>query len=309
MLDRQTLHFLKIAEFGSLAVAARELGIGQPALTRSLQSLEQRLGATLFERLARGVTLTPTGKVFRNRVLTAQLTLDDAMTEISSMTTGMTGKVRIGVGLAVADMVSDALFPRLLRNRPAAQVLLHTALNMELFELVESGHLDFAICGVLTGVPDSLSTSSLFTDKMQVVVRTGHPLKDLRTPQLADVAQYSYVSLSGKSSNQAMIAKRLIDLGIRPRHASIETNSMETVLKIVSKTDMFAILPWSATMNHQWGHCLTSIDVPDLSVERSVGLVFRAGGYVSPLTEYVTHLIAESLKGQSMRNANARAEE
>lgn len=306
MLDRQTLHFLKIAEFGSLAVAARELGVGQPALTRSLQSLEKRLGATLFERLARGMTLTPTGKVFRDRVLTAQLTLDDALTEISSMTTGMTGKVRIGVGLAVADMVSDALFPRLLRNRPAAQILLHTALNMELFELVENGQLDFAICGVLTSVPDTLSTSSLFTDKMQVVVRKGHPLKKLCIPQLADVAQYSYVSISGPSSNQAMIAKRLIDLGIRPRQSSIETNSMETVLKIISKTDMFAILPWSATMNHQWGHSLTSIDVPDFSVERSIGLVIRAGGYVSPLTEYVIHLVVESLKDQSIHNATCR---
>src|SRR5580704_5125566 len=56
-----------VVEHGSLRAAARVLGLSQPALTRSVQELERELGATLFERRGRGVTLTPAGEVLVRR--------------------------------------------------------------------------------------------------------------------------------------------------------------------------------------------------------------------------------------------------
>jgi DNA-binding transcriptional LysR family regulator len=303
MLDRQTQHFLKIAELGSLVLAARELGVGQPALTRSLQSLELRLGATLLERLPRGVALTAIGRAFRDRVLVAQLTLDDAAAEIASMAKGTTGTVRIGVGLTVVEMVSDALFPRLLQDRPAAQVLFHSGLNVQLFTMVENGQLDFAVCGVLAGIPETLHATKLFSDHMQVVVRTGHPLMALRTVRLADVAKYHYVAISGSSSNQAMLEKRLSDLGVKAIRSCVETNSIETVFQIVAKTDMYAVVPWNHMMHQRWGHCLSAIDLTQVGIERSVGIVTRDGGYISPLSEYVMQLISRSLTIQPSQDA------
>ena len=59
--------FLAVAERGSLRAAARQLGVAQPAITRNIQELEKELGVVLFERQARGVTLSPMGEVFLRR--------------------------------------------------------------------------------------------------------------------------------------------------------------------------------------------------------------------------------------------------
>ena len=61
--------FLAVAERGSLRAAARQLGLAQPAMTRSIQELEKELGVVLFERRAKGVVLTPMGEVFERRSL------------------------------------------------------------------------------------------------------------------------------------------------------------------------------------------------------------------------------------------------
>src|SRR5437588_256307 len=53
--------FLAVARTGTLSAAARELSVSQPALTKSVQKLEEQVGTPLFERRARGMTLTPSG--------------------------------------------------------------------------------------------------------------------------------------------------------------------------------------------------------------------------------------------------------
>lgn len=53
--------FLVTAEEGSLSAAARALGMAQPTLGRQVDALEQELGVVLFERVGRGLTLTPSG--------------------------------------------------------------------------------------------------------------------------------------------------------------------------------------------------------------------------------------------------------
>jgi DNA-binding transcriptional LysR family regulator len=152
MLDRPSLHFLGIAEHGNLARAAQALEISQPALTRSLQGLEKRLGAKLFERTARGMALTPIGEMLHTRLLGVSTLLADAEAEMSQLASGAVGRVRIGVGHVVADQVRDALFPRLLLDRPAAKIELFNAINVTLYERLSQGELDFVISGLWNAV-------------------------------------------------------------------------------------------------------------------------------------------------------------
>jgi len=63
----QLRDMLAIVERGSLRAAARHLDLAQPALTRSIRSLEKDLGTTLFEREAKGMVLTAAGQLFYQR--------------------------------------------------------------------------------------------------------------------------------------------------------------------------------------------------------------------------------------------------
>src|SRR5256885_11604903 len=61
---RHFRYFVAVAEEHSFAHAARRLRVAQPALSKQIRDLETELGVTLFERLPRGVRLTPAGGAF-----------------------------------------------------------------------------------------------------------------------------------------------------------------------------------------------------------------------------------------------------
>ncbi len=121
--------------------------------------------------------LTPIGAALRARVEKARTALSDAEREVEQLAAGKIGKVRIGSGHLPSRLVSRSLLPRLLVERPAAQVQFHVAFNAELFDLVETGRLDLAVCGLLDTLPPALSFRELLATEMVIVVRSGHPLK------------------------------------------------------------------------------------------------------------------------------------
>ena len=79
----QMRDMVAVVERGSLRAAARHLDLAQPALTRSIGALERELGVTLFEREARGMVLTPAGKLFHRR---ASAVITAARTSVANRT-------------------------------------------------------------------------------------------------------------------------------------------------------------------------------------------------------------------------------
>ena len=73
---------IAVAERGSLRSAARQLGLAQPAITRSIRELEHELGVSLFERRVSGMILTPMGKAFLRRAVGIQRELQRTRDEI-----------------------------------------------------------------------------------------------------------------------------------------------------------------------------------------------------------------------------------
>lgn len=290
LLDRELDHFLAICEAGNLARAADSLGLSQPALTRSLQRLEARLGARLFVRTPRGVEATGIGTALRARVGKARATLDDAEREVGQMAAGKSGKLRIGAGYLPARFVSRALFPRLIVERPAAQVQFHVAFNVELFERLEGGSLDVAVCGLLDP-PSGLVFRELFASEMAVVVRKGHPLTRLARPTARDLAKFRGAAPSVGVRARQVMEDRMTGLGIAVQLHAIESNSWEALLDVVAATDLFTMAPMHEALLDTWVSKLVAIDIPHLDIVHRTGVVTRTDAYLSPLTERAIELI------------------
>ena len=295
MLDRPSLHFLGIAEHGNLARAAQALDISQPALTRSLQGLERRLGARLFERSARGMTLTPIGDALNTRLLGVATLLADTAAEMSQLASGAIGRVRIGVGHMVADLVRDALFPRLLVDRPAAKIEFYTAINVDLYERLTQGHLDFVVAGVANGVPQPLQSKVLLEETLVALVRHGHPLTALAQPQLADLQRYGYASASGVLPGHPLADRRLGEFGGKQLLQTLTTNSMATLLDVVAKSDLLTITAWNESLRRRWADQLVSVPLPEHTVSGFIGTVRRPGSALSPLAQYALEIIEAAL--------------
>ncbi len=94
---RQIQYFIAIAEREHFNRASQHLNIAQPALTRQMKLLEAEMGVALFERLPRGIRLTPAGRFFLDEAREIVRHLSTAVTRTQAAAAGRAGRLRLGV--------------------------------------------------------------------------------------------------------------------------------------------------------------------------------------------------------------------
>lgn len=108
----QVRAFLVTAEEGSFSAASRALGLTQPTLGRQVSALEDRLGVTLFERLGRSLSLTPSGLELLDHVRA----MGDAASRLSLTASGQSQRIEGRVCITATDVVSMYLLPDALKR-------------------------------------------------------------------------------------------------------------------------------------------------------------------------------------------------
>jgi DNA-binding transcriptional LysR family regulator len=188
---------LEIHRQGSLVKAARVLGVGQPALTRSLAALEARLRGALFERHRQGVIPTNLG-----RALLAEA--EDILGRLDRVERGMTevrgGQIRdlsIMAGTYVLESIGMAAAMRMLPLYPRVRVKL---LGGNWADVPRALHAREATLGLLDlrgAEPDAgLEVEPLRRQPGVFVVRAGHPLTRLPSVGLPDILSWPFLFIS-----------------------------------------------------------------------------------------------------------------
>jgi DNA-binding transcriptional LysR family regulator len=205
---RQCRHVLALDRHRSFARAADELGLTQPALTRSLQVLEKSIGARLFDRDRTRVEPTPVGErlIERARLLVNQaLAIEQDLKQMLGLEVGL---LRLGAGPYPADLSVGTAVGRLLRHHPALMVDLSVADWSVLIRRVASGELELAIAD--TGIAqqdDRLVVESLPRHKLSFFCRPGHPLAGSATLTLEELRKYPLVGTALPPQLAALAAK------------------------------------------------------------------------------------------------------
>jgi DNA-binding transcriptional LysR family regulator len=151
----QLRHFLTAARLRNLTLAARELDISQPALSKSIRLLEQQLGATLFERGRFGVRLTPLGDAVLMHSQAIEAQTQSLKTQVEGLKRGYSGLVRIGCGASAATALIPLALSRLAKKRPDVKFDVLYGLNRSLLPWVRSGEIEFALSFAPTFSGDS----------------------------------------------------------------------------------------------------------------------------------------------------------
>lgn len=192
----QLRHFVVLAEWGSYVQACKALFLTQPALTRSIQGLEDELGGALFDRLGRRISLTPFGTEVLRR---AQRLVSDADTLKQTgkeLHAGLTGRLRIGLSSGPGALLSTPLMLHMAKEHPRLQVEIHRGSTDVLLHGLRDQDLDCAIVDIRSMRPSSdLQTDHAFELGAGFLVRAGHPLTKLGRPvTLPDLLGYPVAS-------------------------------------------------------------------------------------------------------------------
>ena len=129
--------FIRVVDTGSFSAAARQLRLGQPAISKTIAALEERLGTRLLLRSTRGLTATEAGQNFYEHARRALEEADEAELAARGAGAGLSGRLRVGAAITFARL---HIIPRLgafLAQHPALEVEL--VLDDRTIDLLEEG--------------------------------------------------------------------------------------------------------------------------------------------------------------------------
>jgi len=288
----QLKRFLVAAEAGNLRRAATQLHVSQPALTQSIKTLEQGLGVELFERSARGVTLTPYGRALVPR---ARLMLNERERIARDMTeVGGGDSLRIKVG--VAPYFSRQIFPaavlRVLEDRPALQVDIVERHTTELVKLLQEGEIEFAFCvhNPVIDADDALEFGSTYEERYSIMARVGHPLLRRRRASERDLAACSWV-VHDSIQTMGLLARHFERRGLPAPPWSISTLSLPLMVSLLARSNLVALLPEDFTRPEVAASRLRRIVGHGIDVRGRAGIVTRRDAVICAATrELMAHL-------------------
>lgn len=178
--------FARVAELGSFARAARKLGYTRSAITFHVSVLEKELGAPLFEKTGRKMTLTAAG---RRRLPYAQQVLRaaDRLKNFEADLENCRGELTVGVGESLLCCKMPAVIEKFSRAAPRARLFIRSMNCYDIRDELLSGRLDLGVFyRDVGGLGDSLVTYPMGSCAMELVAR---PPTKMRHPDFVTGGQ------------------------------------------------------------------------------------------------------------------------
>lgn len=233
MNNKQLRYFYEVANQQSFSRAAEVLHVAQPAISMSIQKLEQELDLTLFHRSDRKIRLTDEGKRLMHHAKTILKNFADAELEMRELKGLTQGCVRVGI----PSMLGSYYFPPILmafKHR-------HPSLNLEVIEggtwelqkMVEQGELDLGVI-VSEFVPDTLHTELFLREQMLVTVDKNHTFAAQQSVTYEDFFSEELVMFKEGYFHRKVVDRLAKQVGAQP-NIGFETNLIPLIKSIVKQ--------------------------------------------------------------------------
>lgn len=142
--------FYTVAKKGNITKAAEELYISQPAVTQAIHSLESQIGATLFIRAKKGVTLTEEAKVLFQFVESGLNYIQNGENKFRELMNIESGTLKIGASTTVTQHVLLKYLDIFQEKYPNVNISITNDLTQDLIKLLREGNVDLLILNLPT---------------------------------------------------------------------------------------------------------------------------------------------------------------
>jgi DNA-binding transcriptional LysR family regulator len=278
LTSAQVRAMLSLAETGSFVAAAQSVGLSEPALHRAVKELELLCGTAFVERRGRGVGLTGAGHKLARDLQLGVAELSAALEESD----GEGGQLSIGAMALSRSLLLPATLAALSQKAPTAHVDVVEGSYLELVELLRSGTVDVIIGALRVEPPRDLHEEPLFTDRLTVIGRAGHPLAG-KHASYRDLTRFPWI-VARRASGLLDRWQQLFDKAgmARPR-SPIQCGSVALIRGVLVRSDFLTLLSPDQVRAEIDAGQLTEIksDAPDTA--RTIGAITRRDWYPTRL--------------------------
>jgi DNA-binding transcriptional LysR family regulator len=276
---RDLQYFATVARRGHVGRAAVELGLSQPALSKSLRRLERALGARLVKRTPKGVDLTTVGAALAMRARALQHSLDDIVREAAELGDGSAGRVRVGASTELAMSVMPKVCAAMLEQFPKVAIKLTVATPDALTPALLNGEFDLTVMPVPPAAHELLAQEKVFAESFVVLASARHRLARRKSVTLDDVARERWVL--GRGPAQEELCRIFDRHGLPAPAVAVEAISSNFRVHLLHLTNLLGYAPRRLASNGP-GLKLAEIPVKELVMTRHIAVHYRKDAYLSP---------------------------
>ncbi|WP_404479936.1 LysR family transcriptional regulator [Novosphingobium sp. BL-52-GroH] len=284
---QQLKHLLAAVETGNLLKAADKSFISQSGLSRSIKSLETRLGVPLLIRGPKGVEPTVYGLSVLRRAQIILNEVDKSVDEVRAIRQARVGEVKLGItqnyaGYLVPDLLND-----IHRERPGIRFTIMADGFVELLEMVKTEVIDFAF-GLIGQIhrSDGIVIEPLREHRSRVFCGRGHPLAQGGTATLQDLhsAQWAMLNSGGVQRGFGIFFE---SRGMSVPLQVIKTNNIDLIRHLIDDSNLLTVLPSEVVDREVQAGSIVPLDCETPVAQTRVGLFYRDGSLLTPQAELV----------------------
>ncbi|OWT67309.1 MULTISPECIES: LysR family transcriptional regulator [unclassified Achromobacter] len=284
--DTQIRYFLKIADAGSMSIAAQRLEMTQSALSKQIALLESMLDQALFTRNGRGLVLTAAGEQLKNVATPALEAIDQCIEQLKIGGHDLTGSLRIAAVHTLPFDFIPSLIAQFLAAFPKVNVSIVARSSPEVADLVESGRAEVGFVYDTAVASERLSARPLFTENMCLVCHRDSPIHpggvDLRAERLPLIVFPAHYAL-----------RRMLESANVKHTVVTEVETLDMMLKLASLRLGYCVLPDHLSRSTLAEHHLVKRTIAAPNLSRKLVSVIRKRPTPNRAVERLLNLAVE----------------
>lgn len=264
--------FMEVSRLRSFSRAAEKLMVTQPAISAQIRTLENEVGARLFDRDGGKVTFTAAGKVFEPFAEHCLQCHNHIMVTVGELHRTPRGEISVSANEATSLYVLPAVFAQFKRQYSRVGLSIVRADRVKTIESVLNREVDFGV--VSLPVKDArLTVDTLHRDEIVLVAPGNHPLAERESVKFEEIVPQPLL-LPKQGRQRELIEDLFRSRDTQPRIA-MEVESSELLKRLIAAGLGLGFLPRSNIMADTKSGALKIIKVEGVRLNRELALVYR----------------------------------
>ncbi|EFG9152975.1 LysR family transcriptional regulator, partial [Escherichia coli] len=274
--ERHLVQLAAVVQAGGVTEGAALIGMTQPALSRTLAVLEQRIGEALFVRGKRPLQPTPLGKALAEHGQAMLSASRKAAALVDGFHKGSSGLVRVGGTPFFMDALISGMTAEFQNVRPDIKVEQSYGYLATLREALDADRIDLAICPVdILDEGSGLKFQIVLPGRNVVACRATHPLLRSRKIDARRLLDFPWIAPPPGSPLLADLHSLALSLGATEIKVRYSGGSLTSAVNYMKASDALTILPHSVVFAYRNERSITALPVEIAHPDRALGILRR----------------------------------
>ncbi|WLR55854.1 LysR family transcriptional regulator [Mesobacillus subterraneus] len=293
MDTRQLMYFVQVAKDNSFTIAAKNLHLSQPALSKMIKKLEEDLGVQLFDRSEYKMNLTDAGeRLFEEgqRLLSEMDSITEAIQDTKNLKTG-------NVSVGIPPVIGTSYFPPLIANfrhdYPGINLSIIENGAVTVYEMVEKGLVDLGLV-IMPELSDQIEYIPVTNDEVVLIVHKDHPLANQEKVIFEDLKDESFALLNETFLLHHHVVKACREAGFEP-NIYFKSSQWDFLTELVCLNQGVSILPRPILARFN-SRNIKQIPIEHPEMKWRIAIILKKNRYVSFAAKKFIEYIKEHIK-------------